>query len=48
MAEINEITNELNQESNIKKEWIKPKLEFMSIEGGVSSGTEFSTGNTSL
>jgi hypothetical protein len=43
MAEINEINNEINQESNFKKEWIKPKLEFMEIEGGQPSANEGST-----
>jgi hypothetical protein len=40
MEEINKKTNELNQESNPKKEWITPDLEIMKIEGGPGLGTE--------
>jgi hypothetical protein len=40
MEEINKKTNELNQESNPKKEWITPDLEIMKIEGGTPTGTE--------
>jgi hypothetical protein len=40
MEEIKEKNNELNQESSPKKEWIKPDLEIIDIEGGFIPGAE--------
>jgi hypothetical protein len=44
MEEIKENNNELNQESNPKKEWIKPDLEIINIEGGVAEIVESAFG----
>jgi hypothetical protein len=41
MKEINNKINDLNQETNPKKEWIKPDLEIMEIEGGTPASAEF-------
>jgi len=40
MEVIKENNNELNQESNPKKEWIKPDLEILKIEGGSATSAE--------
>jgi hypothetical protein len=47
MEEIKENNNELNQEPNPKKEWIKPDLEIIDIEGGFTEIVRIPSGSHS-